>query len=398
MSSDWLEARLAAYHKKYAGPKIRPLSRAVRLKAPGLAEVRDAIPQILAAQRVLLRHFLEKLGPDGTLEFLGVPPELSAWMAALSDPDLEPPILRVDVLPLAQGEARICEINIDSCVGVAEAADFLRIEEFREGRFSQQTPYEHLVALLGRVLAERGCDKVCLFDWSHWQESGWFTLERLHETLVAGLPGVEVFFATEQAGIERVDARTVVFRVFPSSDALAAPALTTELFSKAGHVMTDFSADLLSSKVWMAVFHDNVYRELLTDRMCAAIDSTIPWTVLVDGRNREALLAEKDRWFFKSATDFGGRGVLAGRGSSEAEIRERLSGPAQDRWVAQERCEVIPLDVRPLGASEAVPSVSVLGLYRFGQQWSGVLVRASVGTEVVNVSGGSFLGWGFEES
>jgi len=398
MPGDWLELQIAAYHKKYAGPMIRPLAKAVGLKSAGLAEVRDAIPHILAAQRILLRHFLEKLGPEGTLEFLGVPGELSAWMAMLSDPDMEPPILRVDVLPLAQGEARICEINIDSCVGVAEAADFFRIEELREGRFSQQTPYEHLAALLGGVLADRECDKVCLFDWSHWQESGWFTLQRLRETLVAGLPGVEVFLATERAGIERVDARTVVFRVFPSTDALADPALTTELFSRAGHVMTDFSADLLSSKVWMAVYHDARYRGLLTDQMRAAIDSTVPWTVVVNGENREALLTEKDGYFFKSATDFGGRGVLAGQSSPAAEIRERLTEPGSDRWVAQERCDVTPLDVQPLGAAETVPSVSVLGLYRFGQQWSGVLVRASVGTEVVNVSGGSFLGWGYEES
>ncbi|MFJ5681050.1 hypothetical protein [Streptomyces sp. NPDC093097] len=53
-------------------------------------------------------------------------------------------------------------------------------------------------------------------------------------------------------------------------------------------------------------------------------------------------------------------------------------------------------EANPLDVPEPVCSVSVLGLYRFGSQWSGVMVRAAVDTEVVNVTQGSLLGWGYE--
>lgn len=396
VTDPWLDARIDAYRTRYAGVKIQPLRKAVPLRIPELAQIREAIPNLLTAQQTLLRHFLSERGPAGTLEFFGVPGDLSRWMSVLTDPGIDPPILRVDVLPLPDGRARICEINIDSCVGVAEAADLFRLEQLRHGEIPQQTPYEHLAVLVGQELARLGGDKVCLFDWTHYQASGWFTLDRLKDTIATALPGVEVFLANELGGVERVDARTVVFRIFPSADAYTDPALTAELFGRAGHVLTDFSSDLLSSKLWMAVYHDDRYRGLLTEEMRDAIDRTVPWTTRADASNLDSLLESKDRYFFKSATDFGGRGVMAGHSTPEDEIRKRILDDGSGGWVAQEKCETASLEVHPLDAPAPVTGTGVLGLYRFGRQWSGVMVRASADTDVVNVTRGSLLGWGYE--
>ena len=76
----------------------------------------------------------------------------------------------------------------------------------------------------------------------------------------------------------------------------------------------------------------------------------------------------------------------------------RLGDVSRQRWVAQRLCESALLPVRPLGAVAPVPSPGVLGLYRYGGRWSGALVRAKEGAEVVNVATGSCVGWGHEVS
>jgi hypothetical protein len=397
MPERWADAQIARFCDTYGGRKILPLAEPVALRGWDLEPVRVAIPSILGSQGVLLRHLLKSIGPAATFELLGVPPALAPWMSVLDGAAADAqPILRADVLPASDGAAWICELNIDSSVGGPECAEFARIHDVARGVRPRTSPYDECAGLMGAALARMDGRRVCILDWSTWAQYGAFGLEWMRKTLASRLPGTEVFIATERDGLDRIDKQTLVYRVFLAEDALTDPEFVTSVFDRAGCVLSDFSGELLSSKTWMALLHDASYRELLDAPALAAIDATIPMTVNVTSENLPALLGRKHELFFKAACDFGGHGVIAGASATDEDIRRSIGSPESSRWIAQRACDLARFDVRPLGAVHASSTRCVLGMYRYGAAWSGLMVRASTGSDVINVAAGATVGWGYE--
>lgn len=332
------------------------------------------------------------------LRLLGVPAQLTPWMPVLDDPEgYECPVMRIDLIPAADGSVRICELNLDSSVGGPETAEFRRYEELAAGLAPTVTPYEHLARHLAPIMWRKGLTKVCLLDWSTWEGYGQFDLEWMRETLAHQLPaGIEVFLATEKSGAERIDAQTLVYRVFMADDALGDLDFVTETFRTAGHVVGDFSGEVMGSKVWMGLLHDPELRGLLPEPALALIDDLVPLTRVVTDANIDALTASRSGYFFKSAADFGGAGVIDGRTVGEAELRDRLAGGNRGSWIAQEIVTPAEFDVRLLGSSETTSRECVLGLYRYGQGWSGCFLRSRSGASVINMSAGAAVGWAYE--
>jgi hypothetical protein len=170
----------------------------------------------------------------------------------------------------------------------------------------------------------------------------------------------------------------------------------SQLFERAASVLTDFSCELLGSKVWMAILQDRQYDFLLDEPTRAAIATAIPPTVVVSADNRAALLASRSGLFFKSACDFGGHGVISGRAVAEDELARLLDSVPSKVWIAQQAVEPARIKIRQAGSPVPVSGRSVLGLFRFGQHWSGILVRASRELDIINAAGGSTVGWGYE--
>ncbi|MEV6839752.1 hypothetical protein AB0N17_35530 [Streptomyces sp. NPDC051133] len=398
--SDWIGERIRDFCRQYGGEKLLPLGAALPLTGFRLAEVRSAVPEILRAKSVILRHLLATMDRAAVLQMFGVPSQLVSWMPVLDDPEgYECPVLRVDLIPVADGSVRICELNLDSSVGGPETAEFRRYEELAAGLPLAPTPYEELARQLAPIIWQKGLTKVCLLDWSTWEGYGQFDLEWMRETLAHQLPaGLDVFVATEKSGAERIDGQTLVYRVFMADDALADPEFVARVFGTAGHVIGDFSGEVMGSKVWMGLLHDPELRALLPERTCAAIDALVPRTHVVTAANIDTLIADMSGYFFKSATDFGGSGVIDGRTVSEAVLRGRLAGDNRGNWIAQEIITPAEFDVRLLGSSDTVSRECVLGLYRYGESWSGYFLRSRSGASVINMASGAAVGWAYEVS
>ncbi|HEX8092785.1 MAG TPA: hypothetical protein VF542_03075, partial [Jatrophihabitans sp.] len=386
----WAAERFLAFCAVYGGSKVRPLAESTRLESAGLDRLRAAVPLILAAQRKILAHLLDTRGPGEVLRLCGVPAELTPWISVLRDPWLDcQPIMRIDAVQAADGTVWICELNIDSSVGIAEAAELRRLEEVAAGVDPQPTPYEDLATMLGPMLADSGADRICLLDWSSWDGYGMYDLEWMRRVLEARLPGIRVSIATEKDGLDAIDSRTLVYRVFMAEDAMADLDFVSHLFERAGAVVTDFSCELLGSKVWMAILQDPQYDFLLDEPSRAAIATVIPPTVVVSADNRAALLASRADLFFKSACDFGGHGVISGRAVAQDELARLLESELSKVWIAQQAVEPARIEIRQAGSSMPASARSVLGLFRFGQHWSGILVRASHESDIINAAGGS---------
>ncbi|MET7438898.1 hypothetical protein ACWERY_22390 [Streptomyces sp. NPDC004082] len=400
-TSEWVADRIRDFCERYKdgnGEKLLPLGAAVPLSGYDLDQVRSAVPEILRAKGVILRHLLSVLDQAAVLDMFGIPAQLLPWMPVLQDPEgYECPVMRVDLIPLADGTVRICELNLDSSVGGPETGEFRRYEELAAGLPLTPTPYEQLARQLAPVIKDKGLDKVCLLDWSTWEGYGQFDLEWMRQTLAHQLPaGIEVFLATEKKGAERIDAQTLVYRVFMADDALDDVEFVAGVFARAGHVIGDFSGEVIGSKVWMGLLHEPEYRALLPESTCAAIDALLPQTRVVTAANIDTLIAGRSGWFFKSAADFGGAGVIDGRTVSEAELRERLAGDNRGSWIAQEVVEPASFDVTPLGSADTVSRQCVLGLYRYGDMWSGCFLRSASESSVINMSAGASVSWAYE--
>lgn len=152
----------------------------------------------------------------------------------------------------------------------------------------------------------------------------------------------------------------------------------------------------MGSKLWLGLLHDPSYRRLLDDHMTTAIDYMIPYSIVLDEQNIEKILENKDSYFFKAAGDFGGHGVIPGKSTSPNEIRDRLGDLKTSKWIAQKSCEIQPIKIRPICEDSEFEANSVLGLYQIDGRWSGALVRAQKNADVINVAGGSTIGWGYE--
>ncbi|MCT2589642.1 harpin HrpZ family protein [Streptomyces sp. N2-109] len=394
----WTEARVREFCSTYAGPKVIPFAESVPLRYD-LTEVRKAVPRILQAQRVILKHLLSRMAPAEVLGLLGVPAELAPWIPIFADPDgAELPTLRVDLIPSPDGSAWMCELNVDSSIGGAETAQFRRFEEISTGGVIHSTPFEDLSALLARIMRDRGLTEICLLDWSYWDDYGSYNFEWMIKSLEYCLPaGTRVFYATEKVDLDLIGGQTLVYRCFMSEDALLDLDFVAAVFDRAGHVLGDFSGEVMGSKVWMALLHDAEYRALLDKPLLEAVDRTIPETCLVSEANVDEVLAEKEAFFFKTATDFGGAGTMDGGEVDRADIREKIVY-GEKRWVAQRLVPPAEFDVRLVGESEARSRESILGLYLYGGRWSGVLVRSRSDSTVINLAKGAAIGWGYEVS
>ncbi|MFF3029992.1 hypothetical protein ACFVS7_03055 [Streptomyces rubiginosohelvolus] len=399
----WVEERVRDFCERYKdgdGGKLIPLATTVPLTGFRIDGVRSGVLEIIRAQSVILRHLLSTMDTEAVLRLFGIPAQLVPWMPVLDAPEAyEAPVMRIDLIPLADGSVRICELNLDSSVGGPETAEFRRYEELAAGLPLTPTPYELLARHIAPILRQKGLTKVCLLDWSTWEGYGQFDLEWMRETLTHQLPnGVEVFLATEKSGSERIDGQTLVFRVFMADDALTDPEFVAGVFRTAGHVVGDFSGEVMGSKVWMGLLHDSELRALLPASACEVIDALVPRTHVVTDANLDALIDGRTGFFFKSAADFGGSGVIDGRTADAAGLRDRLAGENRGSWIAQEIVQPAEFPVRLIGSSETMSRECVLGLYRYGEEWSGHFLRSRSGASVINMSSGAAVGWAYEVS
>lgn len=353
--------------------------------------------QLQSAQARILRHLLETKSGGELLTMFGLPSSLGDyvdWDAMLHGRDV---IARFDVLP-AGDRFWFCELNSDSSIGGFELYDciavYARTLDWPLLR-GQRSPAEDVAGVLQAAASRSRPSRIALCDWSGSRDAGVFDFSLLLEYVRAALPDIEVRLVYEDDYPEewlrpQAGADTIVYRCFMHDDMNDGGALYRRLLDSGATVINTFETEIRSHKGWLALFFDERYRRLLSSQELDAIDGYVPATFALTAERLGDALARKDEYVFKLDRGCGGVGVVMGTDVSSRKLEASLRAHGLHRWVVQRYVEA---DAVPFG-QEPSPSLQriVLGLYLIDGSASGLMVRSSASSKIVNVTSGESTG------
>ena len=357
------------------------------------------------------------LADEGLRTFLGVTP-LEAELAMIEPRCPDPCALaRLDTFMTAEG-LRFVELNGEApagpgyCEVTSEA--FVRHPLIQE--WMRRTGAEPLSTMEGLI---RGLLMI-------WRASGGRRRPRILITDYLDGPTVSEFYIMqeymERAGLETVveDPRALEYRGGRlvaggrPVDFVYRRLLTNEMidhmddlgallgaYRDGAVVLADpFRAKLAHKKTAFALLSgDHLGSGWLTEEERRVVERHVPWTRRIretrtDYHGRQVdllpfLVAERERFVFKPADDYGGRGVLAGWECTESECREYLEEALSGLYVAQERVAMIPERFPVIEEGLRMESMIVdLDPYVYMGRVHGVLARLSAGGLCNVTSGG----------
>jgi hypothetical protein len=356
---------------------------------------------VMSAQTKILRSLLQQQSRSEMLRRFHIPETMEDvvdWDELVAG---DHTICRFDVVPSDDGYY-FCELNPDSSVGGPEIADFVQVFCDAVGwplADDMASPQHASVGLMRRVAAARGLKRVVLCDWSVNRGNGHLGFDLLRQHLVRALPELEVHLLYEDqypaAWLAPAEgARTLVHRGFMYQDMTDGGAFVRRLRESGATVINTFETEIRMNKGWLAMFCDPQYHALLTPAEIEAITTYVPSTVAITPDSLEDLLGRKAELVFKLGVGYGGDGVWIGAEHAADHLRELIQAKGLARWIAQKLITfggvALPVDAR----FELIPHNVVLGLYLIDGKASGLLLRASSSSKVVNVqSGAGAYGW-----
>jgi hypothetical protein len=323
---------------------------------------------------------------------------------------------------LLPGSLHFAEYNAESPAGPAytqglcELFDGLEpMNRFREARrvTYHRTIPPLLAALLDSYREWGGHERaptIAIVDWR--EVPTWTEFELLRDAFVqSGIPTVladprELSYEGNvlRAGDRAVD---LVYRRVLINDVVARPdecqALVQAYEERAVCVANTFRCKLPHKKAFFAVLTDPAYAHLFTDSEQAIVRAHVPWTRLVADTaidrhgQRGGLLdtARRDReqLVLKPNDEYGGKGVMLGWETAEAQWEDALSAALADSpgtWVIQERIpvrrEIFP-HFDDSGRVTMTDMLVDLAPYLFRGKMGGYLTRLST-TGLANVTSG----------
>lgn len=185
----------------------------------------------------------------------------------------------------------------------------------------------------------------------------------------------------------------VVYRMFLYDDVAADLSQMKGISLRASQIRSGFETEVLSSKRWLALFHDEAFRQGLSSSERAIIDEFVPMTFLPDPVGMAELLANKEAYVLKHCRSFGGKSVYVGGAHSAAELKALIDQSGTDDWVVQRYIESPKIHWPTGEAREPHELKTVFGIYSIGGEPAGVLVRAHPSSDVVNIASGGAGGW-----
>jgi hypothetical protein len=157
---------------------------------------------------------------------------------------------------------------------------------------------------------------------------------------------------------------------------------------------------LLHKKGLFALLSDQTLGLTMSAEEREMVVTTLPWTRrLVSGETTyrgestdllRLLLAGQDKFTLKPVDDYGGRGVVLGWDSTEAEWSQALEGAVDRHFIVQERVTVPEAEFPVMrdGSMEIVPLMVDTDPLLFDGRLGGILTRIS-GSPMLNVTAGS---------
>lgn len=391
MISEYDRKRIEKYCKQNSGDKIKPIANLIKLEGINFHQFKIDIENCLLAQNIILNHLKNEKSPSEILKYFGIPLSIEKWVSILQKNKFEDLIMRVDFLIDENGNPKICEFNIDSSVGGGEISALTKIYH-KTSNYQNQLPFDTLAVLFEKLVRIHNCNQICILDWSSWETYGVFDFKNLITTLEYHLPGIMIFQCNEKS-TQLITKETLVYRVFQLQDCIDKLSIFDEITDKAGHIVFDFSGEILSNKLWMALLQNEEFHDLLTLEIHDSIKRVIPKTVELNNKNFDYAIENKKKYFFKKKLDFGGHGVIPGDLIPLTKESTSAILCNFDDWIIQEKIVSKKYEINSL-EGEVIMANAVFGLYKIGDLWSGTMVRASAANEIVNVAQGAFIGWG----
>jgi hypothetical protein len=188
--------------------------------------------------------------------------------------------------------------------------------------------------------------------------------------------------------------RTFVHRGFMMEEIHDGGAFLRRLQSAGTHVLSTYEAEIRMDKGWFALFWNAVREGQASPAEEDLIREFVPETWQVDESNLAWLLERKDELIFKTRRSFGGAGLIVGSEVSVSDLLSAMSQTGRSAWIAQDMLRAERFDM-PHGPGGAIVSHEmVYGLYLYGTDANGLLVRGSTCSRVVNVTEGKArLSW-----
>jgi hypothetical protein len=382
------------------GLTFRSLPYYFRIDAPMHAALSQATRLLVSAQNKLVRHLaVTRSGQDLAAMF-----EVPAGMAAHIDwAELATSgmcMLRADIIPTDSGYY-FCELNHFSGVGAGEGYHSAHaFAELLGCPVAGMSPFRQLAHLYMTECRRAGLTRVVVLDTTQHRTQGFGEHLMMQRYLRLMAPDIETCYHDERtypADWLRPDEakQTLIHRIITYDDTSDNGAFITMVRDSGATVSCMFEAELKMHRKWFSLLCDPHYQYLLDEHERATIKRYVPHTFDVHPGNIDAVVADKDRLVFKRSYTYGGKGVLIGDEHSPDQLRTLLTKDAS-AWIAQRRVYTSSLDL-PAADGQIAPFFFALGMFMYGNNTSGPLVRAAARSSVVNVSQGGGVSWAFVE-
>lgn len=371
-------------------------------------ELGRAAGALLRAQVKILAHLRATRSDAAILELFGMPRRLSPFMRWDNLQRPEETIARLDLIPTRTGYS-FCELNVFPGVGGGEVHRcgevYLQALGYPEAGLPP-CPLRTLAARYTAQVRRRDLARIVILDSVKHGQLGYPRQELLQRYLREANPGLTVELLDEErypAGwLTRAEGeRTLVHRMFTYEEVTDDFAFLERLWAS-GAAIAGFESELRMSKRFLALMCDPAYQALLDREELAAIARFLPRSFALDEATLASALRDRGELVFKwdASASYGGAGVLVGAEwsaeGSAAELEARLRAAGVDRWICQQAIEAETLPLRAADDAAPLEHRIVLGLYSYGGTPSGLLLRASRTSRVVNASSPSGrLGWAF---
>lgn len=382
------------------GVRFRSLPYYFRIGEQTHAALLRATHVLVSAQEKLLRHLVATRSAAELYAMFEVPAGMDAYIDWADVAATRPRMLRADIIPTEDGYY-FCELNHFSGVGAGEGYHSAHaFAELLGRRAAGVSPFRQLAYQYATECQRAGLTRVVILDTRMHRAQGFGEQLMLQRYLRLMAPDIEIRYHDEQtypAGwLAPGEAkRTLVHRIVTYDDTPDEGAFLARLRDGGATVSCMFEAELKMHRRWLSLLCEPGYRHLLDDEECATIDRYVPLTYDVHPDTLDAAIADKDRLVFKRSYTYGGKGVLIGDEYPPEQLRALLTADGS-AWVAQRRVYTSSLDL-PVTGGRTEPFYFVLGVFVYGDNASGLLVRAAARSSVVNVSQGGGVSWAFVE-
>lgn len=381
------------------GVSFHPLPYYYRVDPATHRELTEATATLVGAQEKLFAAVCANRSPDQLAELLQVPPAMAGlvdWSALASSRFR---MLRADIIPTEAGYY-FCEINHFSAVGGGEGYHSGRLIAELLGRsVPGVSPFRDLAYHYLTECRRTGLVRIVILDSAEHRKQGFGEHRMLQHYLRLMAPDLEVSYQDDltypAAWLEPAEAgRTLIHRLVTLDDTTDGGAFLVRLRQLGATLSCGFEAELKMHRIWFSLLHDPDHRQLLDDRELAVIDRYVPYTFQLGEHNLAATLADKDGYIFKTSYSYGGKGVLLGSEHSPEELADALLVPGIQAWTGQRVVPTSSLEL-PTPDGGTARFYFVLGMFGYGENYSGLLIRGALGSPVVNVSRGGGVSWAF---